>query len=86
MKRKPEIARTEPFRVDVKEGRSYLWCACGRSFKQPFCDSSHAGSGFWPKRFKARRTGSILLCGCKLTRTPPFCDGSHTGLEAEAGE
>ena len=24
--------------VDVQEGKTYYWCSCGRSTKQPFCD------------------------------------------------
>ena len=77
MRRSPESDYTEPCRVELEEGRSYYWCACGRSFRQPFCDSSHAGSGFSPRRFRARRSGPVLLCGCKRTRNPPYCDDSH---------
>ena len=29
--------------VDVEEGKSYYWCSCGQSSKQPFCDGSHKG-------------------------------------------
>ena len=24
--------------VDVEQGKSYYWCSCGKSSKQPFCD------------------------------------------------
>ena len=27
--------------VDVEQGKSYYWCSCGKSSKQPFCDGSH---------------------------------------------
>ena len=27
--------------VEVEEGKSYYWCSCGKSSKQPFCDGSH---------------------------------------------
>lgn len=34
--RPPVIAQKGPYKVEVKEGKSYLWCACGRSERQPF--------------------------------------------------
>ena len=30
-----------PLAVEVEKGKSYYWCACGQSKKQPFCDGSH---------------------------------------------
>ena len=30
--------------VDVEQGKSYYWCSCGKSSKQPFCDGSHKGT------------------------------------------
>jgi mannose-6-phosphate isomerase-like protein (cupin superfamily)/CDGSH-type Zn-finger protein len=66
--------------VSVKAGRTYLWCSCGRSAKQPFCDGSHEGSEFRPVPFKAAQDDELLFCGCKHTRGAPFCDGAHTNL------
>jgi len=67
--------------VSVKAGRTYFWCACGRSAKQPFCDGSHKGSDFSPIPFTAgAQDEELLLCGCKHTRNAPFCDGAHTNL------
>ena len=37
-----------PIGIDVVEGKSYYWCTCGKSSKQPFCDGSHKGSNFNP--------------------------------------
>ncbi len=76
----PVCAQPKPYLVTLHGGRTYHWCACGRSRKQPFCDGSHAGTGLEPHRFVASRTEEVLLCGCKRTCDAPFCDGSHTNL------
>ncbi|XP_057242325.1 CDGSH iron-sulfur domain-containing protein 3, mitochondrial [Malurus melanocephalus] len=77
----PVIAAKEPFPVELKEGKSYIWCACGHSQRQPFCDGAHKkeAPGLSPLRFTPARTGPAWLCGCKRTRTPPYCDGTHKG-------
>lgn len=77
----PVVARPKPCLVTVKAGRTYYWCACGRSAKQPFCDGSHQGTDFNPIAFKAGpQDEELLFCGCKHTRNAPFCDGAHTNL------
>jgi mannose-6-phosphate isomerase-like protein (cupin superfamily)/CDGSH-type Zn-finger protein len=77
----PTIVQPKPFLVTLKAGRTYHWRACGRSNKQPYCDGSHAGTGFEPTAYTARTQGEeVLFCGCKHTRNPPFCDGAHTNL------
>ncbi len=76
----PLVARPKPCLVDVKAGRTYFWCACGRSTKQPFCDGSHKGTDFSPLKFVAPQDAELLFCGCKQTRNGPFCDGAHTNL------
>jgi mannose-6-phosphate isomerase-like protein (cupin superfamily)/CDGSH-type Zn-finger protein len=78
---KPVIAQPRPCLITLRAGRTYHWCSCGRSAKQPFCDGSHAGTGFEPTRYVATQDGDeVLFCGCKHTKTPPFCDGAHTNL------
>lgn len=66
-----------PYTVAVEEGKSYFWCACGRSAKQPFCDGAHAGTGINPVKYQAPAAKTAYFCGCKATRNPPLCDGSH---------
>ncbi len=77
----PMIAQKGPYEVEVEAGQSYLWCACGRSATQPFCDGSHKGTGLTPVRFDCRETGTVFLCGCKQTGDRPYCDGTHAGLD-----
>ena len=76
----PEIAQKAPYAVDVEQGETYYWCACGRSKNQPFCDGSHKGTDFTPVAFTAEKTEKAYLCGCKKTSNQPFCDGTHKSL------
>lgn len=80
MNSSPKIARPKGFYFEVKAGQRYFWCACGRSAKQPFCDGSHAGTGFAPVLFEAKQDEEVIFCGCKHTGTRPFCDGTHNDL------
>jgi CDGSH-type Zn-finger protein len=74
------IVQKNPYPIDVVEGKTYYWCQCGLSKKQPFCDSSHKGTSFKPIVFKATKTKTMYFCGCKNTSKQPFCDGSHSSL------
>ena len=76
----PVIASRTPFGVDVEAGRTYWWCACGRSQKQPFCDGSHKVTAFTPVEYQATVTGKVWFCGCKRSGHPPLCDGTHKTL------
>ncbi len=73
----PRIAQIGPYAVEVEAAKTYYWCACGRSGKQPFCDGSHKGSEFTPVKFEATKSETVYFCGCKHTSTPCFCDGTH---------
>lgn len=74
------IAQKAPYEVAVESGKSYWWCACGRSAAQPFCDGSHKGTSLSPLRWVAAETGPAWFCGCKRTGTAPLCDGTHRAL------
>ena len=75
-----KIAQKGPYATNVEAGKTYYWCACGRSKTQPFCDGSHQGTGFEPTAFTAQKSETVYLCGCKQTADRPFCDGTHQKL------
>jgi len=77
---KGQVAAKEPIAVDVEAGKSYFWCTCGKSSKQPFCDGSHKDSEFSPVKWTAEEDGKKYFCACKQTDGAPFCDGSHKKL------
>lgn len=74
------VAQNSPYAVEVEAGRSYWWCACGRSQRQPLCDGSHQGTAFTPTEYKAEKSATVYFCGCKHTAHAPMCDGSHQKL------
>ena len=68
-----------PYKVKIEKGKTYFWCACGISHKQPFCDGSHKKEGkFKSLKYSANANKEVYFCGCKMTNRPPFCDGSHS--------
>lgn len=83
----PIIADTRPAKADLESGEKYLWCRCGRSQNQPFCDGSHKGTKITPLAFTAEKSEEAYLCQCKGTNNPPYCDGTHKRLgSAEKGD
>jgi|TARA_Y100000590_G_scaffold345785_1_gene395673 CDGSH-type Zn-finger protein len=76
---KPSIPQKGPYKVKVEKGKTYSWCTCGLSQKQPFCDGSHRKEGkFKSLKYLATDSKEIFFCGCKETKHQPFCDGSHS--------
>ncbi|MEX2515881.1 MAG: CDGSH iron-sulfur domain-containing protein [Gammaproteobacteria bacterium] len=61
-------------------GKSYFWCACGRSKRQPFCDGSHTGTVFSPVKYEPTKSEKVFFCCCKRSSNPPFCDGTHKSI------
>jgi CDGSH-type Zn-finger protein len=76
----PIIAQKAPYPVEVEAGKTYFWCACGRSQKQPFCDGSHKDTGISPVKWTAEASKKAFFCGCKQSANQPLCDGAHKAL------
>ncbi|XP_076460374.1 uncharacterized protein LOC143293415 isoform X1 [Babylonia areolata] len=84
---KGKIYDKKPFKMQLKAGKDYHWCACGTSKNQPLCDGSHkalwgtsenkTGYKWRPLRFQVEKDKAYWLCNCKQTSKAPFCDGTH---------
>ena len=75
----PATPQKGPYKIKVEKGKTYFWCSCGLSQKQPFCDGAHKKDGkFKSIKFSATETEELDFCGCKLSGRPPFCDGTHS--------
>lgn len=78
--KKRQHTGTEPLKTELEPG-TYLYCQCGFSKDQPFCNGSHHGSKFKPMVVDVDKKRKVSLCTCKLTKTPPYCDNSHLSLQ-----
>ena len=76
----PVIFQKAQMPIEVEEGKTYFWCSCGKSTKQPLCDGSHKGSGMAPVKFTADASKKSFFCGCKKSAKQPLCDGTHSKL------
>jgi len=80
------VARKGPFGVVVQKGKTYLWCACGLSKSQPFCDGSHKETDFEPVKYVAEEKVMVAFCGCNQSKHPPYCDDTHIAIVEEPKE
>jgi len=82
----PGVASYAPSSIrGLKDAEMKLWCACGLSKKQPWCDGSHSGTGIKPMKWRVpcKQQRLYLICNCKYTKSPPYCDGTHVNLPME---
>lgn len=77
---KAKVAGKAPQMENLESGKTYAWCACGKSENQPWCNGAHKGGTFSPDVFKAEETKVAAICMCKQSKNPPYCDGSHMSL------
>ncbi len=74
---------------NLEEGQKLLYCTCGLSTKQPFCDNqcSNNNTPFRPLEWTVPKTQKIYsLCACKYTKDPPYCDSTHIYLPLQVLE
>ena len=76
----PKVVQKFPYKVTVESEKSYWWCSCEKSSKQPFCDGSHEGTEFLPLKVKLDEEKDVFFCGCKMSKNGAFCDGTHKDL------
>lgn len=69
----------KPFNVLLEADTTYLYCSCGLSANQPFCDGSHTSmkTEIRPLKLIFKEQTYIKLCGCKKSKNMPYCDDSH---------
>ena len=75
-----KIAQKMPYVQKAEAGKTYAWCACGRSENQPFCDGSHAVTDLRPVIVKIKEEKNVAWFGSKQSGNKPFCDGTHSTL------
>ncbi len=79
--REKMTSKNSPFKVNLKADTKMMFCACGKSDNQPFCDQhSHKRTPQTPIAFSVQKDGTYFLCGCKKTSSPPYCDQTHKKL------
>mmetsp|Transcript_35787 Transcript_35787/g.111959 ORF Transcript_35787/g.111959 Transcript_35787/m.111959 type:complete len:112 (-) Transcript_35787:59-394(-) len=83
----PLSPQYEAYVLELDPATKYVWCQCGVSTRQPFCDGqSHRAYGIKPVAFTSEGEAGgqkvkAALCGCKYTNTPPYCDGTHVSMK-----
>ena len=80
----PKSAADQPCCVTVEAGKTYAWCTCGLSEKQPFCDGRHKkieGNPFASQRFTAEEKKRFGCVNAKKPRTRPIVTEVITTLK-----
>ena len=75
---KGKIAQKQPAVLELDPG-TYHWCQCGESSNQPFCDGSHAGTGFTPMMVEITEKKPSHFVSANRRTTRP-CATARTAL------
>ena len=78
----PKIVQRKSKSVKLSPG-TYFYCRCGQSADGIYCDGSHQGTSFQPKKFSVDAPKEVYICMCRHSKTAPFCDGAHRQLPQE---
>ncbi|MCF6245229.1 MAG: CDGSH iron-sulfur domain-containing protein [Sulfurovum sp.] len=70
-----------PVYTQLKSGKNYQFCNCGKSVDGVLCDGSHKGTSITPTEFTVKNTDGYYLCKCKKCYNGIFCDSNHTKKE-----
>ena len=81
--KKQSYVTNKPIKMELEAGK-HLWCSCGMSADQPWCNGQHNGTKFKPVLFELEKKKKVSICTCKLTKTPPYCDGAHKAMKMPA--
>jgi len=62
-----------PYKVKVEKNKTYFWCVCGLSQKQPFCDGSHKKDGIFKSlKYLAKSDEVVFFAVAKPLNTHLF--------------
>ena len=69
----PTTPQKSPYKVIIEKGKTYFWCACGLSQKQPFCDGAHKKEGkFKSVKYLAEKNKEIFFLWVQNDKTFSF--------------
>ena len=64
----------------MKKLEKELFCTCGLSSKDPYCETSHEVTGFSTEIVILDEDKKVAWCGCRNASKVTFCDGSKKRL------
>ena len=72
----PEVGGRRPIPINVEAGKSYWWCACGRSKRKPFA-TARTRAPLYPGRVQGGEGRGGVVLRLQAGGKKPMCDGSH---------